>query len=80
MTEKKPRKPPRVAKIGRVIHRSYTPDYLDYIAHTIAKEAKGEPVGTYSEHLDRLDRIAFERKRGPKLTSEELLRRLSETE
>ena len=41
MTKKKPRrtfKPPRVVKVGRIIHVSYTSDYLNYVGHKIEKE------------------------------------------
>jgi len=42
MTEKKPRKlkPPHRATVNRIIHVSYTSDYLDYVGHSLEKEAR----------------------------------------
>jgi hypothetical protein len=65
--EKKP--PPRPVGPDGIIHVQYTSDYLDYVGHKLEKQAKGEPVETYFEYLDR--------RAGEKiLTTEELLRRL----
>jgi hypothetical protein len=82
MTEKKPRKlqPPRRTVVpGRIIHVSYTSDFLNYTAHKITKEEKGEPVEDYPDYLERIDNERARRKfESMKVSNEELLRRIRE--
>jgi hypothetical protein len=68
MTDKKP---PRAVGPDRIIHRSYTPEDLNYIGHQLAREGKGEPRETYAEYCDRRAGMKV-------LTDEELMRRLRE--
>jgi hypothetical protein len=65
-------KPPPVGP-DRIIHRSYTSDYLDYVAHTIAQEKKGQPAESYSDWCDRRAGMKI-------LSDEELIRRINERE
>ena len=47
---------PRLAKVGRIIHRSYTSDYIDYVGHKLEAEVKGEPVEDYLDYLERIEK------------------------
>ena len=79
MKKRRKFKPPRETQIARIVHISYTSDYLNYVGHCLKREEKGEAAESYSDYLERVELKRWEKK-FTKLTTEELLRRLNKSQ